>query len=327
MSYTEQSSFIAEHGELFEGEQGTDLLRALKTQDYDEIRKALASNKTLADNIKKQLQELNNELNAEIAKGANANQATIQFLQERIKELESSDFLSVDLETLVEQENKRIEAYKELLQKEQDALTKSLEERKDAYQKYFDAINQSAEDEDYEEKATLLITNLSKLSGSTNAAAKSQTEELQNSLAELEKERLDTLRQRAQEAVIQSMDDTISEISEKFDKLLENNREILNMLKGTDSTDLVASLLSTDSFAAMTANEAQLRLNEIQATFGSQVSDIDWSNISTSVNNAGNLVLNIGDQVIELSGKEAQGRNIYEAILLALKQNGINVSA
>ena len=326
MSYTEQSSFIAEHGELFEGEQGTDLLRALKTQDYENIRKALALNKTLADNIKKELQELNNELNAEIAKGANANQATIQFLRERIKELESEDFLSVDLETLVEQENKRIEAYKELLQKEQDALTKSLEERKDAYHKYFDAINQSAEDEDYEEKATLLVSNLSKLSGSTNATAKSQVEELQNSLAELEKERLETLRQRAQEAVIQSIDDTIDQISEKFDELLENNREILNMLKGTDENDLVASLLSTDSFAAKTANEAQLYLNEIQSTFGSQVSDIDWSNISTSIDNGGNLVLNIGDQVIELSGNETQGRNIYTAIKAALAQNGINVS-
>lgn len=326
MSYTDQSTFIAEHGEMFDGEQGTALLKALKTQDYEQIKLALAENKTLANNIKNELQELNNELNAEIAKGANANQATIQFLQERIRELESTDFLSVDLETLVEQENKRIEAYKELLQKEQDALTKSLEERKNAYQKYFDAINQSAEDEDYEEQATLLVSNLSKLSGSTNATAKAQTEELQNSLAELEKERLEVLRQRAQEAVIQSIDDTIEDISEKFDELLENNREILNMLKGTDSNELVASLLTTDSFSAKTANEAQLYLNELQSTFGAQVSNIDWSNINVS-DTGGNLTLNIGDEVIQLTGQETQGRNIKDAIIAALTQNGINVSA
>lgn len=326
MSYTEQSEFIAEHGEMFEGEQGVTLLEALKTQDYEKIRAALATNTTLKNNIANELKELNNELNAEIAKGANANLATIQFLQERIKELESNDFYSADLETLVDQENARIEAYKELLQKEQDALTESLEKRKDAYQKYFDSINQSAEDEDYEEKTTLLVTNLSKLAGSTSATAKSQTEELQNSLAELEKERLETLRQRAQEAIIQNIDDTIDEISEKFDELLENNREILNMLKGTSGEDLVASLLTTDSFAAKTANEAQLYLNEIQSTFGSQVSNIDWSNISVS-DTGGNLTLNIGDEVIQLTGQEAQGRNIKDAIIAALVQNGINVSA
>jgi len=43
--------------------------------------------------------------------------------------------------------------------------------------------------------------------------------------------------------------------------------------------------------------------------------------------NGGNLTLNIGDQVIQLTGQEAQGRNIKDAILAALVQNGINVSA
>jgi len=327
MSSTEQSTFLSEHQDMFSGESGAVLLQAFKSKDYDQIRNALASNATLTQNRENEIKEIAAELAFEEAKiGAARNEALIQYLNERLKQLQSDDFLSIDLETLVEQENKRIEAYKELLQKEQDALQKSLEERKDAYQKYFEAVNQSAEDEDYEEKAELFVANLTKLAGSTNATAKAQTEELQNSLAELEKERLQTLRERAQEAVIQSIDDSIDEISEKFDELLANNREILNMLKGTSGTDLVASLLSTDSFAGKTANEAQLYLNEIQSTFGSQVSDIDWSNISTSVNNAGNLVLNIGDQVIELSGNEAQGRNIYEAIKLALQQNGINAS-
>ena len=244
-------------------------------------------------------------------------------LQEILAQLEADTFYQIDLETLVEQQNARINAYKELLQKEEELLTKSLEERKNAYQLYFDSINQKSEDEEYEEKAGLLTANLAKLSGSTSMTAKSQTEELQNSLAELEKERLDTLRQRAQEAVIQSIDDTITEINDSFAELLENNREILNLLRGTSGESLVADLLSQDSFSTKTAAEAQQYLNEIQSTFGSQVSGIDWSKVSVS-ETGGQLTLNIGDQVIQLSGKEAQGRNIKEAILTALAQNGIN---
>lgn len=327
MTNTEQSTFLSEHQEMFSGESGKKLLDAFMTKDYQAIQEALKNNETLKKNIENEKREIEAELAFEQAKlGTERNEALISYLQQRLKQLEADDFLSVDLETLVEQENKRIEAYKDLLQKEQDALTKSLEERKEAYQKYFDAINQSAEDEDYEEKAELLVANLTKLAGSTNADSKSKTEELQNSLAELEKERLNTLRERAQEAVIQSIDDTIDEISEKFDKLLENNREILNMLNGTSGNELVADLLSQESFAGKTANEAQLYLNEIQSTFGSQVSNIDWSNISVT-DTGGNLTLNIGDQVIQLTGQEAQGRNIKDAILAALIQNGINVSA
>ena len=324
MSGTEQSTFLSENQEMFSGEEGKILLEAFQTQDYQQIQRALASNPTLRQNINNEIKEVAAELAFEEAKiGADRNEALIKYLKEKLQQLQSNDFLSVDLETLVEQENKRIEAYKELLQKEQDALTESLEARKEAYQKYFDAINQAEEDQNYEENAELLITNLSKLAGSTNADSLAKTEELENSLAELEKERLQTLRERAQEAVIQSIDDTISSIDEKFDELLLTNRGILNMLNGTSGNELVASLLSTESFAGKTANEAQLYLNEIQSTFGSQVSNIDWNNMKVT-NTGGNLTLNIGDKVIQLTGQEAQGRNIYDAILAALVQNGIS---
>ena len=325
MSSTEQSEFLSENQELFSGEDGATLLSAFSTNDYQAIKQALANNKTLQDNIAGEIEEVEKELNLEMSRiGDDRNEALIQYLKERLAMLKSSDFLSIDLETLVEQENARIEAYKELLQKEEDALTDSLTARKDAYQKYFDAINQEAEDEDYEEEAELLIGNLTKLAGSNNATSKAQIEELENSLAELEKERLQTLRERAQEAVMNSIEDTINDISEKFDELLENNREILNLLNKTSGNELVAGLLSQESFAGKTANEAQQYLNEIQSTFGSQVSNIDWSNISTSVDNGGNLILNIGDKVIQLSGNGVQGSNIREQIEAALEQNGIN---
>ena len=153
MSLTEQSTFLSEHQDMFSGQSGAVLLQAFKSKDYDQIRNALASNTTLTQNRQNEIKEIAAELAFEEAKiGAARNEALIQYLNERLKQLQSDDFLSIDLETLVEQENKRIEAYKELLQKEQDALQKSLEERKDAYQKYFDAVNQSAEDEDYEEE-------------------------------------------------------------------------------------------------------------------------------------------------------------------------------
>lgn len=324
MSKTEQSTFMSEHAAEFSGEDGAKLLEAFETQDYNRIEEALRNNQTIRNNLDRQIQQVRQELGVEEAKlGAARDEGKIKMLQEILAQLEADTFYQIDLETLVEQQNARINAYKELLQKEEELLTKSLEERKNAYQSYFDSINQQSEDEDYEEKAGLLTANLAKLSGSTSMTAKAQTEELQNSLAELEKERLDTLRQRAQEAVIQSIDDTITEISDSFSELLENNREILNLLKGTSGESLVADLLSQDSFSTKTAAEAQQYLNEIQSTFGSQVSGIDWSKVSVS-ETGGQLTLNIGDQVIQLSGKEAQGRNIKEAILTALAQNGIN---
>ena len=324
MSKTEQSTFMSEHAAEFSGEDGAKLLEAFETQDYNRIEEAIRNNQTIRNNLDRQIQQVKQELEvADSIEGAARDEGKIKMLKEVLAQLESDTFFQVDLETLVEQQNARINAYKELLQKEEELLTKSLEERKNAYQSYFDSINQKSEDEKYEEKAGLLTANLAKLSGSTSMAAKSQTEELQNSLAELEKERLDTLRQRAQEAVIQSIDDTITEISDSFSELLENNREILNLLRGTSGESLVADLLSQDSFATKTAAEAQQYLNEIQSTFGSQVSGIDWSKVSVS-ETGGQLTLNIGDQVIQLSGKEAQGRNIKEAILTALAQNGIN---
>lgn len=324
MSKTEQSTFMSEHAAEFSGEDGAKLLEAFETQDYNRIEEALRNNQTIRNNLDRQIQQVRQELGVEEAKlGAARDEGKIKMLKEVLAQLEADTFYQVDLETLVEQQNARINAYKELLQKEEELLTKSLEERKNAYQSYFDSINQKSEDENYEEKAGLLTANLAKLSGSTSMTAKTQTEELQNSLAELEKERLDTLRQRAQEAVIQSIDDTITEINDSFAELLENNREILNLLKGTSGESLVADLLSQDSFSTKTAAEAQQYLNEIQSTFGSQVSGIDWSKVSVS-ETGGQLTLNIGDQVIQLSGNEAQGRNIKEAILTALAQNGIN---
>lgn len=324
MSKTEQSTFMSEHAAEFSGEDGAKLLEAFETQDYNRIEEALRNNQTIRNNLDRQIQQVRQELGVEEAKlGAARDEGKIKMLKEVLAQLEADTFYQVDLETLVEQQNARINAYKELLQKEEELLTKSLEERKDAYQSYFDSINQQSEDEEYEDKAGLLTANLAKLSGSTSMTAKAQTEELQNSLAELEKERLDTLRQRAQEAVIQSIDDTITEINDSFAELLENNREILNLLRGTSGESLVADLLSQDSFSTKTAAEAQQYLNEIQSTFGSQVSGIDWSKVSVS-ETGGQLTLNIGDQVIQLSGKEAQGRNIKEAILTALAQNGIN---
>ena len=97
------------------------------------------------------------------------------------------------------------------------------------------------------------------------------------------------------------------------------------MLNGTSGNELVASLLSTESFAGKTANEAQSYLNEIQSTFGSQVSNIVWDNVKVT-NSGGTLILTINDKVIQLSGQEAQGRNLKQDILAALIQNGVSAA-
>lgn len=322
MSTLERTQYMSEHGDLFKGESGAVLLKALETQDYGQIQAALRENDTLSKNLNAQIKQVEQELAIERARtGEERNEALIKTLEEHLKELQSEDFFRASLNAIIEQENSRLEEFKKLLQEEEDALTDSLNKRKQIYQEYFSAINQSAEDEEYEEKATQIVTNISKLAGSGSMSSKSQIEELENSLMELEKERVKTLRERAQEAVINSIDDTISLIEEDFEKLLSTNQQILDTLRGTSDVELVAKTLSSNDFISKTANEAQQYLNDMQSIYGSQLSGIDWSAISVT-DNGNTLNLNINGQTIEVSKENQQ--NIFEAVMAALTQNGVN---
>lgn len=324
MSDSERAEFIADNGEFFSGQSGADLLAAFESGNYTRIAQALASNEQLQERVRQQLAAVEQELKVELAReGADRNEAYIKQLQDYKKFLENQDELFLaSLDTRVEQEQKQLSIYKEYLQKQQDALEESLNKRKDAYSKYFDTINQEAETDEYEEQAQTYIANIAKLATSTNGASLQQTKELEQSLEELEKERLKTLRERAQEAMIQDIDDTLSDINNKFDDLLKNNQTLLQALTAdmSNKEGFLASVLAAN-IQGMTANEAnQYIQGDFANAFGSILPAGALDKISATA--AGdNLILNINGKEINLS--EATQFDLYTIIMNALKAQGL----
>lgn len=313
--------FIANNADLFSGEGGDDLLEAFQSGNYDEIEAALA--KQMEEETAKRLAEVRRTLAVEEARvGEDRNEAYIASLKDYEKYLEDGDNLyKASLELRLEQEKDQIDQYKSYLEDQQEALEKSLTKRKEAYEKYFESINQQQEDEDYEDDANLLITNLSKLGSSTNADAQTKRADLEQQLKELEEERLETLREQAREAVLEKIDKDVEEINEKFDKLLNSNEALLAALTGEldNPTEFLASLLSNKLDSGMTTLEIQDYINELKGIYGSVLGNEVFDNITVEQNN-GQTILNINKEEILLS--EGEQQSIYAAILEALKQIG-----
>lgn len=280
MSEADKTEFIQDNAELFSGASGASLLEAFESGNYAAIQNALMGNKGLNDLVDKRRAEIEQELKIELAKqGDNRNEAYIKYLQDYLTYLEDEENLfAASLETRLEQEQNALDEYKSYLKDQQEALKDSLEKRKEAYQDYFDAINQTEEDEDYEEQAQTLITNISKLGSTTNAAASSQRKELVKQLEELEKERLKELRKRAQEQVLDNMDTTLDEINDKFDELLNNNRALLAVMTGqyqSNPSAFVNALLANQASNGATDLEMQNSLANLQSIFGGLMSGFD----------------------------------------------------
>ena len=329
MSKDEQTSFIQDNYELFQGENGANLFRAFETGDYKQIQAALATNEVLKEQIRLRLDQLRIDLS--IAEAASdRNEAEIAWLKEQIKALEdyedaASEVYKAELSLRLEQENKQLEIYKDYLEKQQEALTDSLDKRKEAYQKYFDTINQEAEDEDYEQQAAILSANLSKLSSSTDAGSRSQAKELEQQLQELEKERLETLRERAQEAVLNNLENEVSQINDKFDKLLENQAALLDAMNkeiSADENDFI-SRLTTSGIENMTATQAEDYIkNTLIPAFDSSISGDVLDGIKVR-QEGGSLFLTLNNQEIELNSTSQ--RELSMTILAALRAMGISV--
>ena len=161
------------------------------------------------------------------------------------------------------------------------------------------------------------------MSSSTGADAKKQSKELENQLKELEEERLKTLRERAQEAVIENMDDTLDEINEKFDELINNNKALLAAMNGdlANGSDFIASLMAEKINSGATDLELESYWQELESIYGSKLNDIDWD--SFDVQESGNsMFLNVNGQTIELSPGNQQ--SVYEVIMKALRQVGVS---
>lgn len=324
LTETEKNEFLADYADLFSGENGAKLKAAFESGNYNLIHEALLNNEVLQEQVDKQLQQVEQELAVEKARiGSARNEAYIAELEEYKKQLQNRNKLfQADLNLRLEQQNKQLDEYKSYLQEQEKALTDSLNKRRDAYEKYFDAINESKEDEEYEEQAQLLASNLSKLGSTTNAAAVNQRAELEQQLRDLEKERLETLRERAQEAILNEMDDTLNAISEKFDKLLENNQALLMALTGqlNNPVAFLTSMLANRIAGGATELEMQDYFGTLRSTYGSILSDIDWDSFSFGTDVSNNLTLNVAGQEVNLSA--ADSRVVFAAIETALKQIG-----
>lgn len=334
MSEAEKTEFIQDNADLFSGSGGASLLDAFESGNYASIQSALMGNKGLNDLIDKRRAEIEQELKIELAKqGDNRNEAYIKYLQDYLNYLEDEEALfAASLETRLEQEQNALDEYKSYLKDQQDALKDSLEKRKEAYSDYFDAVNEREENQEYEDQAATLISNISKLGSSTNASAVNQRQDLIKQLEDLEKERLKELRERAQEQVLDNMDTTIDEINDKFDELLENNRALLAVMTSQYSTDpngFINALLANYAANGATDLEMQSNLANLQSLFGGLLAGFDWNNVDLSSISAGNsnsttnnLMLSLMNNPVNLSS--SQQSSLFAAIMKALTEVGLS---
>ena len=322
LTESEKTQFLNDYQDLFKG--NADLAEAFEQGNYEMIRSALMGSDILNKEYKKIQADIERDLDYQRSlQGDARNESYIKYLEEQKEFYAQKDKLfKISLEFEKEQQDAQLDAYKDYLQKQQDALTESLEKQKEAYEKYFDQINQVAEDEDYEEKAELLVSNISKLSGS-NAATEAKRADLEKKLEDLEKERLQELRERAQEQIISNIEDEIEAISDKFDKLLDSNQAMLLALTGDIQSpeEFAAKMISTEiSSGANTALDIQSFLNSLQSNFGMLTSGYDFSKLDIKEDENKNLILNVNGTTYNLT--TAEEKNLFDIIMTALTQIG-----
>lgn len=326
MSDSDKTSFLADNAELFKGPEGQKLLQAIESGDYNFIQNALGDNETLRKKVAQQIKDIDNEIAIENAKLESERDYTyIKYLEDQKKLLQDTENLyAASLETRLEQEQKYLDEYSSYLEKQRDALKESLEKRKEAYSDYFESINQEADDEEFENKESTLIANISKLATSGSADAINQQAKLEQELAQLEKERLEELRQRAQDAIVENIDKTIEDIDKKFDELLNSQQALLNAMNGDLEnpgqflSNMIGNKIMTEGLTDLQLTDY---IKELQTTYGSlnQFAGVDWNSLGQVLNTL-NLNVN-GTTINNLTAEEQQ--SIYAAIMAALQQVGL----
>lgn len=286
MSESDRTQFILDNADLFSGESGAELLQAFETSNYNLIEQALRNNESLNKRLQTRLAEIEQELLVETAyQGDKRNEAYIKYLeQQRDRLRDNVNIFRADLKVLIDQQNAQLELYKDYLEQQQEELEDALDKRKEAYQKYFDALKEIQEDEDYEEQATRLATNAAKLASSTDAHSNAVRADLEQQLQDLEKEHLQQLRERAQEAVLNSLDDEVEHISNALDELLKNSELLYQMMQNELSAggqsflnNLITSRAATGEFTAL--GMENWITNTLGPAFASSLSGIDYNSL------------------------------------------------
>lgn len=316
---TEKAEYLSS-SDIFTGQGSAELYKAFESQDYNYIQNALLNSESLFKEYETRKKEIDNALAVEEARlGEERNEAIIAYYKELQKQYSNyQDFITPSVETLKEQQDKQIQAYKEYLNAEKDALEDSLNKRKDAYQKYFDAINESENDQDFEEERQTLVANISKLQGS-NAQSSAKRAELEQQLKEKDKEKQKELRERGQEQVINNIEDEIDNISNKFDDLINSEQAILNEIKSLNGEELISRLVQGQVWSG---NDTQVGLSSFIKnipSYGSLTSGIDQNKIK--IEQQGNsLVLNIEGRTYTMS--QADQNFVFTTVMNALTQIG-----
>ena len=85
-------------------------------------------------------------------------------------------------ETQIDQQSQLLDAYKNKLEDEQEALQESLDKRKEMYEKYFDALDEEESDENFEEEQARLQRAIASLSTATDATSLTKLKEYQDKI-------------------------------------------------------------------------------------------------------------------------------------------------
>lgn len=202
---------------------------------------------------------------------AQGDYGTMQLLKQYLKA--ESEYLTLSLSDLVENENKQLDIIKDTLEKERDLLKENLKKRRDAYQDYYDKLNKMQEVQDYESERTKIVQQMTRLGGATDATSANKLLELQKQLTELDKEYRTTTVTNAQDAVLDGLDNQIDKLDEYYSDLLDNNQKMLEMYSDNYKALLIeqANLLA---LSGETSNSIANNLISFTRILGIDISDI-----------------------------------------------------
>lgn len=319
----EEAAFMAENSDLF---ADNNFYNAWQTGDWNAIEEALGATEYFKNLQSTTLQSLNKGLAAAIAQD---NQSMIDYYNKAIEEMNNS-LTTMSLNSIKEIQDAQISAYKDTMQQEHDELVDSLNKRKDAYNKYFDAVKQEGEDADYYEQRDQIVENMSKIGAGTDANSQKALMDMETKLQDLEKERLDTLRERAQEAVIQNIDDQISDADEYLSQMTKSTEAILELLRNRDNNSIVAQTALTsfkngDDAATWLSNiesSATIFGTDPTTALANMFTTVGKDNIKLEKDSNGGIILNVNGQTMNLSA--VQNQTLYNSIISILSKMGIS---
>ena len=238
------------------------------------------------------------------------NEAEKEILRRQKAALDKANSLySPSLQMQLEREQAAVNKYKEYLQQQTDDLKNALNDRKNAYQ-----------DQDYEEQQQLLIENLGKIGAGTDATSMAKIKSLESTLKENEKERRQTLRERAQDALLNSLDDQVSKIEKSLEEQLKNENNLLQTIKSESfGKKIFNGMLAAITEGGTLTGSQYNSITELITTMVSAGADLSKLNEYIKV---GNDIISIGSFVLNRDDNPEAYDTLANLFAAARQQNG-----